>query len=119
MIALLCSLVREFNTAGESRNSRALRLARYMIMTVAAGWRLVCSADISAKYHSTKHERYPVDLHSWYCIYPALLPAFILNCQGFSCTSLLTGCTWPPSTRQVSPRDLLPPTWPGPRARCA
>jgi len=29
----------------------------------------VCSGDISAKYHTTKHDRYPIDVHSWFFLY--------------------------------------------------
>ena len=47
MISFLCRIIKDFNSAG---------------------WRLVCSADISAKYHTTKHERYPLDVHSWFFI---------------------------------------------------
>ena len=45
MISFLSCILRDFNTSG---------------------WKLVTSADISAKYHSTKHERYPLDLHTWF-----------------------------------------------------
>lgn len=48
MIAVLCQIIRIFNSAG---------------------WKLVCSADISAKYHTTKHDRYPIDVHSWFFLY--------------------------------------------------
>lgn len=39
------------------------------------GWRLVCSADVSAKYvHQDKGPDYPLDVHSWYFMYdPSLL----------------------------------------------
>ena len=34
------------------------------------GWRLVCSADVSAKYmHQDKGPDYPLDVHSWYFMY--------------------------------------------------
>ena len=30
------------------------------------GWRLVASADISAKYHKSNNQEYPLDTHSWF-----------------------------------------------------
>ena len=48
MIGFLCRLIKDLNSAG---------------------WRLVCSVDISAKYHTTKHERYPLDVHSWFFLH--------------------------------------------------
>jgi len=34
------------------------------------GWRLVASADVSAKYvHRDKGPDYPIDVHSWYFVY--------------------------------------------------
>lgn len=40
------------------------------------GWRLVCSADVSAKYvHQDKGPDYPLDVHSWYFMYDEVLMA--------------------------------------------
>ena len=39
MIVVMCNIIKEFNSEG---------------------WKLVCSADISAKYHTTKHDRFPL-----------------------------------------------------------
>lgn len=33
------------------------------------GWRLVASGDISAKYHSSDSNSYPLDTHSWFFLY--------------------------------------------------
>ena len=33
------------------------------------GWRLVASADISAKYHKSNNQEYPLDTHSWFFLH--------------------------------------------------
>lgn len=34
------------------------------------GWRIVCSADVSAKYHASDNgPDYPLDVHSWFVVY--------------------------------------------------
>ena len=33
------------------------------------GWRLVASADVSAKYHSSDNNSFPLDTHTWFFLY--------------------------------------------------
>jgi len=55
-------------------HGRALLLGLLGALT-DLGWRLVASADVSAKYiHQDNGPDYPLDVHSWYFMYdPALL----------------------------------------------
>ena len=38
-------------------------------------WRLLTSADVSAKYYSDEYQEYPIDVHSWFFIYDPNLNA--------------------------------------------
>ena len=44
-------------------------LSRIMKHFHKQGWRLVASADISAKYHSGNNNSYPLDTHSWFLLH--------------------------------------------------
>ena len=43
--------------------TKVLRVFHFM------GWRLVASADISAKYHKSNNQEYAMDTHSWFFLY--------------------------------------------------
>ena len=53
------------------------------------GWRVVASADVSAKYHKDKNSHYPLDNHSWFLLHD---PAQAATDQ-LSVEELLTGDT--------------------------
>ena len=76
MISFLSCILRDFNTSG---------------------WKLVTSADISAKYHSTKHERYPLDLHTWFFLQVKFVITFEIQCK---IRSHVIASTLPPSIHQ-------------------
>lgn len=58
---------------GDGFHGRALLLALLTSYT-SLGWRLVCSADTSAKYiHQDNGPDYPVDVHSWWFMYDETL----------------------------------------------
>ncbi|XP_057289349.1 uncharacterized protein LOC130612077 [Hydractinia symbiolongicarpus] len=55
--------------SGDGIHGRALLLGLLNAFT-SMGWRLVCSADVSAKYiHQDKGPDYPLDVHSWYFMF--------------------------------------------------
>ena len=83
MISFLSCILRDFNTSG---------------------WKLVTSADISAKYHSTKHERYPMDLHTWFFLQVCgaakhKRPEQLFCARKFDCFELMTSFKQEPRDR--------------------
>ena len=60
---------------GDGHHGRALLLSLLTAFT-SYGWRLVCSADVSAKYvHQDNGPDYPLDVHSWYFMYDQFMLA--------------------------------------------
>ena len=68
----------------EGTHARAMLC--YMLQALTAkNWRLITSADVSAKYvHRDKGEDYPIDVHSWYFMYDATLAATAAPPMGFA-----------------------------------
>ncbi|MFH4981633.1 hypothetical protein AB6A40_008342, partial [Gnathostoma spinigerum] len=45
-------------------------MSRIMYALALRGWKVVCSADVSAKYHRSENDPpHPVDVHSWFVAY--------------------------------------------------
>ena len=45
------------------------QLTRVMELFHQQGWRVVASADVSAKYFKSKDREYPLDNHSWFLLH--------------------------------------------------
>ncbi|PAA83367.1 hypothetical protein BOX15_Mlig011687g1, partial [Macrostomum lignano] len=59
-------------SGNDHMHGRHLMLAVLSAMRQDLGWSLVCSADVSAKYHhSDSGQDYPLDVHSWWFSAPA------------------------------------------------
>ena len=54
---------------GEDQRMILLLLTRVMKLLHQQGWRIVTSADVSAKYFKSKDQEYPLDNHSWFLLY--------------------------------------------------
>ena len=54
---------------GVDQRLMAHQLTRILKQFHAAGWRLVASADISAKYLKTNNQEFPLDTHSWFFLH--------------------------------------------------
>ena len=58
---------------GDGIHGRAILLG-LLCQFYSFGWRLVCSADVSAKYvHRDKGPDYPLDVHSWWFMYDEMM----------------------------------------------
>ena len=54
---------------GEDQRMILQLLTRVMKLLHQQGWRVVASADVSAKYFKSKDREYPLDNHSWFLLY--------------------------------------------------
>ena len=59
MISVLCQIIKSMNSCGWKLGKND-KLNQYDINIIIFFGISVCSADISAKYHTTKHERFPI-----------------------------------------------------------
>ena len=54
---------------GEDQRMIIYELTRVMELFHQQGWRVVASADVSAKYFKSKDREYPLDDHSWFLLH--------------------------------------------------
>ena len=54
---------------GEDQRMIIYELTRVMELFHQQGWRVVASADVSAKYFKSKDREYPLDNHSWFLLH--------------------------------------------------